>query len=96
MSLIEITIGNELILRGTLVDDQGAPLTGADVTVSVVPPSSTTEEVLGTAVEEGTSGVYALVWEPDEEGSWFVRMDAAAPDTASAEGTVYVKESRFQ
>lgn len=93
MSLIECDKGDVIVVRGTLTDEDGTPVTNATVTARAIPPSGT-EESLGSADHEG-AGVYAVNLEPDEEGRWEVRFDSAAPTKAAAEGVVYVRETRF-
>ena len=94
MSLIETDIGDSLVVRGTLTDEAGAAVTGATVTARSIDPAGT-EASLGPATEEGTTGVYAVTFEPDAAGTWLIRLESAAPNKAAAEGTVYVRATRF-
>lgn len=91
--LIQGDIDDALVIRGTLTDEAGDPVVGATVTARSISPSGT-EASMGTVTDEG-AGVYSAVLEPDESGSWLVRMVSAAPNKAAAEGAVYIRESRF-
>lgn len=92
--LVRTDIGDRLTIRGTLTDEGGNVISGATVTVSVIPPSGT-ETSLGTAAEDGSTGVYEVSYDPAEAGSTLVRFESAAPNKAAAEGVIFVRESRF-
>lgn len=92
--LIECDLGDSIKVRGTLVDEDGAAVTGATVTASVLPPSGT-EASLGSASEVGSTGVYEVTFDPTESGHNHVRFESASPKKAAAEGVVFVRESRF-
>lgn len=91
--LIQSDIDDAVIIRGTLTDEAGAAVVGADVTARRINPSGT-EASLGAATDEG-AGVYSVTLEPDASGYWLVRFEAAAPHKAAAECVVFVRESRF-
>ncbi len=92
--LIQCDVGDAVVVRGTLTDEAGNPVTGAGVTARALAPGATTETDLGAATDEG-AGVYAVVLEPDAPGAWLVRLDSADPEKAAAEGIVYARETRF-
>lgn len=93
--LIQCDVADAVIVRGTLTDEAGDPVTGATVTARAFAPGDAEETALGSATEEGSTGVYAVTLEPDAPGSWLVRVESAAPHKAAAECVVYVRESRF-
>jgi nitrogen fixation protein FixH len=92
--LIQCDVGDAVVVRGTLTDEAGDPVVGADVTARAIAPGATAETDLGACTDEG-EGVYAVVLEPDVAGAWHVRMESADPEKAAAEGIVYARETRF-
>jgi hypothetical protein len=92
--LIQCDVGDAVVVRGTLTDEDSLPVTGATVTARAIAPGATVETDLGACTEEG-AGVYAVVLEPDAPGSWLVRMESADPEKSAAEGIVYARETRF-
>lgn len=93
MILIICDVGDEVIVRGTLTQEDGTPVAGAAVTASVITPAGVTQN-LGAATDEG-GGVYAVTVIPDASGSWELRMTSAAPTTSAAQGIIFVRETRF-
>jgi uncharacterized protein YfaS (alpha-2-macroglobulin family) len=90
--LIIADVGDSVVVRGTLKDEDGTPITGATVTARVVPPDGT--EVNPDVDEEG-AGVYSVVLDLDAPRRWAVRLESAAPELAAAEGIVYVRRTEF-
>lgn len=92
MSLIDCDIGDELLIRGTLTDEAGDPVSGAAVTARVL--HGDVETPLGPAADQG-GGVYSVTFAPTASGTWHVRFDSADPNLAAEEGIIGVRATRF-
>ena len=90
--LIECDVGDVIVVRGTLLDEAGDPVVGATVTARTLHAGA--EDDLGDATDEG-DGVYSVLVTPDAAGAWQVRMDAAAPAQAAAEGIIDARQTSF-
>lgn len=94
ITLIEVDVGDAVVIRGTLTDEAGDPVTGAAVSARALAPGAA-ESSLGAATEEGTSGVYRVSLAITLPGRYEVRMESEEPNMAAAEGAVYARATRF-
>lgn len=92
MTLITCDIGDVVILRGTLKDEEGTPVAVAEVSARAM--LNGVETALPAVTHEG-AGVYAVRFEPDEAGAWAVRMESASPAKAAEEDVVQVRSTAF-
>lgn len=92
LSTTDADVGDTVIIRGHLTDEDGDPIEGAKLEARAAHSIDVTKQ-LGEATDEG-DGVYSAALTPDTHGRWRVRMEASDPAVAK-EATMHVRRSPF-
>lgn len=90
--------GSQVKISCTFTDVNGVAVDPTTVTVKYENPSGTeTVFVYGTDAEvvKSAVGVYYVLVDVDETGTWYYRFDGAGAAVAASEAEFYVRSSEF-